>query len=1390
MSWDLLKVLASAAGHAAADTAHPHDAHNTHLHEGRLGQPGVPGGPRNHFDGFTPSAPDRSPTITPTGTVHGGIDLTAGLAPSTVQQLTTAPETLQQAKVEAERGRSPRVGPTGLVHLWNPTPQGEAKGDAVLKALQGVARNKLQSTEGIHADPVAEALINFGATAGIGGLANLGRSAAETAGADVLGAGASEAAGAADSSSVVDRLISAAKAVKRAPTTAREAPQAVREAAEQLATKAGARAAAEKAAGSAAGQVLEHPKLAQVGGLGAVGAATGKKEGGLQIPGALVQGTGAAIVDNPIGVVQATGRGLAGAVTAPAALGYSAIDSAVHGNPDAFLNTAKGQGEGLLDLLGKLASGNPQTVQDTTENEVGLSLLAPLPHLLGTDRAGELADAVRGKANDLRGHANDVLGADVFRHDATGHDVGNVFAPFDRRRRRREVAEDAQLQTAGENLVGGKNALEAAKEARSVPGARSLHNVRGVETGDLLSTLGEYGISDPAHVDLLREKGPRPSAPEDRVKGDVDLGVVLDKIAEDPAIVAHPKVRQFIEQSLKREELNPHTRAGEGRRAKYLSQAALLGVQDAVHGVPLKAREFTEATTREGAWQDLEKSETRAKNLRTEARRKLASAQDLVPGDPLETPLHQRLRTFTDDQGNSTLHPEAQRRVEQLKAEATDLYTQARALEGRNKKLRGALDKYSRPGASVSSRARRKLWDDDLVKEMVDETKRRAQDPGPHLGREPGSVAPLEEPIFSHHGQLRAGEIEEAQGARGGNSKATTVQHVRSSPSDPTSLAYRDQVDRSFGAFLRGTYLDTHKRAGLQKYTRHFVSSKHIPLEVERDGKVVKKGAVTKDEANLARREGKLSKDTVWVPMSEARQPFVDATAEMASGTEGTVRREIEAHDARRKVESPRGFVFNKEDWKEHQAQVNPTRWLGENFINGVSRASGAVLLMSPAWVASQTIAELLPMVLSNPRAVLSPAYGVKLQKAIKEANEIDPRAAQHFAATMGEAAPRLRGRQDAPGYTPAHEDFANLPRALEHNPFVRWVFKSAKADPLFEFDHWRQGKYRTHLAAAELDKDLHGFFRGLKQTMLRQQKISAELKDMPLGQAMNEIATNPRYAKELAEMHHYVNDIAGNWHAFTRYERAFAPLSIFYSFARYAFRWPFAFARRHPMTATISALLGDQNANQIEKLLGGKQPNSFLDFAYPVVQNAQDESNVLPLGSRIAPGLSGFSQGVFEGNLPQAAVGSLNPAEAAVVAGVTGVDDFGEQHSGEDETLTAGLHLGLAAKALMTSPPLLRALGVGESHSQTSEELHANDPEHLLRSFAVPTLPESGKGFRANNEIIEGIEQYEAEKEANGGYPPSSSNSGLSGFSSSSGSSLEGFGGGSSSNSFDGFGG
>jgi hypothetical protein len=273
---------------------------------------------------------------------------------------------------------------------------------------------------------------------------------------------------------------------------------------------------------------------------------------------------------------------------------------------------------------------------------------------------------------------------------------------------------------------------------------------------------------------------------------------------------------------------------------------------------------------------------------------------------------------------------------------------------------------------------------------------------------------------------------------------------------------------------------------------------------------------------------------------------------------------------------------------------------------------------------------------------LLLPHNVVRLNKAISRAYDIDQNAARSWAAVVGESPVRTASASElAPGYQGrTHGMFSEAARAMERTLAGRVLLSTAQLRPLILFDQWRQGKYRTILAAAELDKELNGFTRGLQGMLSGQKRISDELKGKPLEEAIAELGRNPRYKRMLDEQYKYGNDVMGNWTAFTRFERKFGPAAIFYGFLRYAFRWPLTFARRHPLSTQLNYFLAQVNANDLEKMLGGK-PAGFTQYANPVTRTADDEPQELPVGSRIAPGLSPGLEGLTEANAPGAVVGS-----------------------------------------------------------------------------------------------------------------------------------------------------
>lgn len=1116
----------------------------------------------------------------------------------------------------------------------------EEYGPELFKRITDVALEQIAQKEGVDADPIAELALTAGLTAGLGGVASL------------LRGGTQAAVGAAE-----------------AGLAAEEAGNA-----SGLATQLG---------GRVAGQALAHPVVTQGALLGTANKA-GIKGGGVEIPGALLEGHAKALL-HPGKTLPTTARALAGIVAAPAAIGYSAIKSAAEGTPDPLVNTLTEQGAGLQQMGEHLLSGDPDEVQKAVEDEAGLSFLVPLPALTRTERYQRARSGVREVAQRAREDLADRTGLPLRR----GPEEQKVFGFNERRGQRRDVARITQNETLPGKLAAARYERPIVENARKAPGARSLGNLRGMEGGDLIHTFADYGITSPEQFQLLRERGPVSSVPAR--EGDVNLRAALDFAEQHPDIASSPKLYEAVNDYRNAAENFPTNLAGNGERAAALPQAQLFGVRDAVDRVPVAARKFTEAEDRAGAWKDLKASERRAKDLRHEGRTEaLRYAEAQRAGNTEEAAI--------------------------ARAASEERYISARQLEERNREFKGELKYYSRPGAAVSSRARRKLWDKSLVDEMVAETRKAAE---PH-GLVPG--------VYTQHSPLRQ-EGEVAPQARMGNA-ATRVQHVRRS--DEFSLAAADNVDRSLRGLLAGLE-GAHMRAAGKQLARAFFSKYSTPIRIA-DG--VTKRRVTQGQFSQAIRDGQLSEEHhVWVPEAQYKQAYLDENVppeRYAAEAHAALRGEVQVTS-----KGAKGVVVPKEAFKEYAAQIDPVRGLASRFVNNVSKGAGRVLLFSPAWVEAQMIAEALPIVMSNPR-LLNPAYIAKLDKRWKEFEKIHPNEAMGFAATMGEAPIRAATPNELRPFqtSKAHQLFYDGARAIEHNPIGRAFFSTARLRPFVLFDQWRHGKYQKILAAAEVDRRLNGFMSNLQGALIHEKRLSEELKGMSEVEQMHAL-TQPRFRRDLDKIRGYVEGITGNWTAYTRFERQFSPAAVFYGFIRYAFRWPLTFAKEHPVAATVNYFLAQQNAEQVEKLLHGK-PTDFYKFANPVVQDAEGNSDWLPGGSRIAPGLSAPSQALLSGNAPQAAVGSLNPIYASLVGLATGTTSFGTHD--ENEGLF-GAHWSLAAQQLMSLPPLARLAGLGESHSDTAEQLHAADKNRKIRSFGAPFLPQSGEDALEAEEIIRSLE-------------------------------------------------
>lgn len=1070
--------------------------------------------------------------------------------------------------------------------------------------------------EGIKPDPLGELLIDTAVTAGVGAGVKLGAKAVASA---------------------AERELLTQAASRATSTTATVAEKAAETGAKAVAKKAAtkglktARRIAPKEAkriGKAAGKVSKRPVRYSAGANAAayplgVNTDLGKRGS------ALAEGTAKAVANDPVKTAETTGRALIGSVTGIAALGKSGVESAAAGGVAPLRETTTEQLKGIKGMGEDLLSGDPKRVQRSVEEDVGLSYLAPLPALTRIKALRELGGKVREKV-----------------------------PPLERRAARRRVARRVTQATNPARSQAAYWEKQILKPLKKAPIPRSLRNVHGMEAGDLLQTLAEYGIRTKKDAEYVRKHGPVGEG----MPGMVTLKSALDFIDQHPEVLTDKHFQQALDAYIRSAKDLPAARAGKGERARLMAQGDLLGVRRPEDRVPVAARAHTRAKSRAEAWKQVE---IRKRGIaRDRARGREFAAQAMV-AKGLER--------------------------DRLRARAESFYGAARDAEARNASLVKALRDYSKPGQALRSTARRKYFDRQLLDEYRGEVTAASEKAG------------LAEPAWTHHQKQReAGEV-----TPGYPTAAARVEHMRSGV-----LSETDRVDRSLRALVSGSVVGPRLRAGGQELARRFTAEETIPKQV--GGRT--KRLVTQDEWGQLVREGKADpRREVLFPARQFKQAVLDPFKSQAEvSTLAT-----DALEAGLKADTPgtKYVVVSREAAKELAAQINPVISDGMKLVNKVSKGTSRWLLFNPSWVMIQSVAEALPMWMAHPE-LLNPLKVARLEARIRKNTKLRPSEAKAFAAVAGEAPTTLHTPNEI---RPAlesrtHAVFSDGARALTKNPIGQALFSLARLRPFAVFDNWRQGKYRELLLAAEADKQLNGWWGGIKGALGIQKRISDEIRKLPKDEQLAALM-QPKYRKQLDEMQRHVEAVAGNWNTFTRYERDFAPFLVFYPFIRYSLRWPLTFAKQHPISATVAAFLGQVNAEALEKILGGA-PDNPLAYAIPVSWNVQGEPEALMEGRRAAPGLSAPLQAVVSAE-PSQALSAFNPLIAVPMSGLTGVNAY----TGEQEARTPGEKAIMAINQLLDTSPLARFLDlqVGGDKSIASQRREQIDPRRRQRSTFTP---------------------------------------------------------------------
>jgi hypothetical protein len=628
-----------------------------------------------------------------------------------------------------------------------------------------------------------------------------------------------------------------------------------------------------------------------------------------------------------------------------------------------------------------------------------------------------------------------------------------------------------------------------------------------------------------------------------------------------------------------------------------------------------------------------------------------------------------------------------------------------KAREAGVRDLHKELKGYTKGDRPPSILQKRKQWDQHLVDEFADEVRAAAKEQG---FEEPSWVA---ERTLPAEGQMGGPQLP---------ASGTKATHIKTGKAEATDVA-----DRSLRNLMASSVYAPRMQAALHRVISRFTTEEAIPKTIAgRERRVV-----TGDEAAQLIREKKLDpREEVLLPSRQWKKALEGE--EFASGffdvdeLYSDVNKRLKA-DIHQMEDAPgtKYVIVKREAAREFADQVNPNSGAMEKFLSATGMAGTRVILgLSPAWMLAQVMAEGLQTV----AAVSNPARLAKSVRALQKLKKTDPRGYEAFAGAAGESvasfdtAHSLRVEMD--GGT--QRNFADAGRAIRKTAAGRALYATSTIKALGMFDRWKGGKYRSIIAAAHADKELNGFVSGLQGALRQQDAISNKLKGKPLQEQLSWLARNP---KALEKHLDYLDDVMGNWGAFSRFERQFSPALIFYPFLRMSMRWTFwSYPIRHPVKAQIAYLLAQQNSEELEKLLGVK-PN-FLQLAQPVLHGTNGKvEGVLPGGTRFAaPGSNVLTQAIGENNISGLAR-AFNPLLGVGYTAISGKDPM----SGEESDIPRAL---LVLNQLLSTAAPLRAAGLnrfGKSGNPVTDKFAEFDPQRSVRSLVDPFIGQSAESAR-----------------------------------------------------------
>lgn len=535
-----------------------------------------------------------------------------------------------------------------------------------------------------------------------------------------------------------------------------------------------------------------------------------------------------------------------------------------------------------------------------------------------------------------------------------------------------------------------------------------------------------------------------------------------------------------------------------------------------------------------------------------------------------------------------------------------------------------------------------------------------------------------------------------------------------------------DMIDRSFPAVLRNSIIDPHIRTATSRGIREVLS---------RFGKTVDgKRVFTGPQLVKLAAEGKIDlTKTKAVPSrwwKAATEDEVFDAVKLHEDTSKLLRQEVADL---KNAKGTKYVLLDNEHAFELADQLQPEAGRWEKVIGTTAGIGSRIVLYSPAWVAAQVVNETSQLIADAGVRGTAGAAGdlVNLWRTDRPAYEAALRVSGDPSPAAHPVAPRTNAAASE------YLDISEAGRAMRRTPVGRFLYEAFRLRTFSNIDRWKSTRIRAVAKLAKENKGFGTFTKGLGGMVKTMPEVSAKLAKMSRAERHAYIAKNPRIEREILD---HVDDMMGNWEAFTRFERSFGPLAAFYPYLRMSLRWTFhTFPKGHPVKAQIFYLLAQQNRDQLEKLLGAEP--SFIQGAYPALYDKEGKPDaVLPGGARFgAPGSNVLVEAMGEGNVI-GALRLLNPGLSTPLFALTGLNPFTGKQDVEPGTPEWGMH---ALSYLLSAAPPLRATGLSklEDQSDASKVFENIDPNRAMRSFLNPFIPLSGERARMQQTLSDALD-------------------------------------------------